>query len=58
MLAWKGHSADGLMRAQFEGHELAGADRDAFSLPPRYLPRLRARLAGFGPTGELAENAR
>jgi hypothetical protein len=58
LLAWKAHSADGLMRAQFKGHELAGVDRDAFSLPPRDRPRLRARLAGFGPAGKLAENAR
>jgi hypothetical protein len=58
LLGWKGHSAVGLMRAQFKGDELAGAERDLFSLPPRDLPRLRARLEALGRTARLAENAR
>jgi hypothetical protein len=45
LLAWPAHSGKGLMRASFNGRELAGSDRRSFTLDRTLLPRLRVLLA-------------
>jgi hypothetical protein len=45
LLAWPAHSGDGLMRAAFDGRELASSDRHTFTLDRMLLPRLRGLLA-------------
>lgn len=58
LLASRGHAADGLMRARFDGDELLRPGRGGFAVAARDLPRLHARLAGLGRGSTLAENAR
>lgn len=58
LLASRVHTAEGLMRASFDGDELLRPARDSFAIAARDLPRLRARLAGLGRGSSLAENAR
>jgi hypothetical protein len=58
LLASRVHTADGLMRASFDGDELLRPARGSFAIATRDLPRLRARLAGLGRGSSLAENAR
>jgi hypothetical protein len=45
LLAFPAHSRAGLMRASFDGRQLAGWDRRGFQLDASVLPRLRARVA-------------
>lgn len=45
LLASTAHATTGLMRASFNGLELAGWNRGRFALAAEALPRLRARLA-------------
>ncbi len=45
LLASPAHAPVGLMRAVFNGRQLADMDRRTFELDPMALPRLRARLA-------------
>jgi hypothetical protein len=58
LLASRVHTADGLMRAVFDGQELLYPGRAGFAVTPRDLPRLQTRLAGLGGRSPLAENAR
>jgi hypothetical protein len=58
LLASRVHSSTGLMRAAFDGDELARPGRGGFGMAARDLPRLRTRLAGLGGRSALAENAR
>jgi hypothetical protein len=55
LLASRAHGDEGLMRARFDGDELARPGRRAFTIAARDLPRLRARLAGLDRTSTLAE---
>jgi hypothetical protein len=45
LLASPAHAPSGLMRATFDGRQLAAWDRRSFTLDRSALPRLRARLA-------------
>ena len=45
LLAWRAHTAGGLMRAEFNAEALVDPDRSSFTVPGNLLPRLRARLA-------------
>jgi len=58
LLASRVHTADGLMRASFDGDELLRPARGGFAVAARDLPRLRTRLAGLARGSSLAENAR
>jgi hypothetical protein len=58
LLASRLHTAEGLMRASFDGDELMRPGRGGFAVAARDLPRLRTRLAGLGRGSALAENAR
>jgi hypothetical protein len=58
LLASRVHTADGLMRAAFDGDELMRPGRGGFAVAARDLARLRTRLAGLGRGSALAENAR
>ena len=55
LLASRTHGSEGLMRAIFDGDELARPGRTGFTIVERDLPRLRARLAGLDRTSTLAE---
>jgi hypothetical protein len=57
LLAFPAHSRVGLMRASFDGRELAGWDRGAFRLEASALPRLRARVARLASFPEPLEAA-
>ena len=58
LLASRVHTAEGLMRASFDGDELLRPGRGGFAVAARDLPRLQSRLAGLGHGSALAENAR
>jgi hypothetical protein len=49
LLAFAGHTGEGLMKRAFRGRDLSAADRRPFRLDPLYLPRLNARLARLLP---------
>jgi len=44
VLAWRGHTPDGLMRAGFRLDQLIDPDRRPYAIPERLQPRLRGRL--------------
>jgi len=58
LLASRAHGDEGLMRAIFDGDELARPGRTTFAMADRDLPRLRARLGGLDRTSTLAERER
>jgi hypothetical protein len=45
LLAWRAHTSEGLMRADFREDLLVDPDRRAFQISPAMIPRLNARLA-------------
>ena len=49
LLASRVHTAEGLMRASFDGDELLRPARDGFAIAARDLPRLRAEARRAGP---------
>jgi hypothetical protein len=51
LAAWRGHTADGLLRAAFAAPALIDPDRARFALPLQVVPRLRARLAQLAQPG-------
>jgi hypothetical protein len=58
VLAWRGHTPDGLMRPDFRGETLVQPGRRGFELSDRLMPRLRARLAQLSSSGGSAALAR
>jgi hypothetical protein len=58
LLASRAHAAAGLMRAAFDGRQLAQPGREDFQVSARELPRLRARVAGLARPEALAEVVR
>ncbi|OFW25353.1 MAG: hypothetical protein A3H97_06450 [Acidobacteria bacterium RIFCSPLOWO2_02_FULL_65_29] len=54
LLAWRGHTTDGLMRAAFSGSRLIDPDRRPYTLSHVLLPRLGGRLAQLSGRGAIA----
>lgn len=52
LIAWRGHTAEGLMRFQFRGDALVDPDRKPFRISETLLPRLNARLAQMHEAGD------
>jgi hypothetical protein len=53
LLAWRGHTSEGLMRADFREDLLVDPDRRAFQISPAMIPRLNARLAQLRLSGSM-----
>jgi hypothetical protein len=58
LLAWRGHTSDGLMCAEFRAERLVDPDRLFYQVPRHFLPRLYGRLALLGANGRLVTATR